>query len=96
MAGFNLTDASGTITTGGTAQLLFAGAIPVNGFYISNPDAANDLWWSVTGIAAPNAAGSDRIQANGGFYETPPGVSLESPISIYGAVTGQKFTAWKW
>lgn len=89
-------DGSGTITTGGTAQPLFASVIPSTGFAVYNPDAANDLWISDGGTAAANAAGSIRIPANGGWYESP---ALRRPIgivSIVGAVNGQKFTAQRW
>lgn len=87
-----------TITTGGTAQILFGGKQPTNGFGIYNPDPSNDLWVSDSTTAAANAAGSIRVPANGGWYETP-NVVLAKPlgkISIVGAVTGQAITARSW
>jgi hypothetical protein len=90
-----VTDASGAIASGSVAQAVF-GAVPVNGYAIYNPDAANDLWISDTGIAAPNAAGAIRIAANGGGYETPWGYAPPADVSIVGPVTGQKFTAKRW
>lgn len=90
------TDGSSTITAGGVAQNLFAGTAPVNGFGIYNPDATNDLWVSMSTVAAPNATGSIRVFANGGGYETPNNMKPPGIVSIYGAVTGQKFTAARW
>src|SRR5258708_110285 len=48
------TDGSGTIAVGGTAQNLFGGATPTNGFGVYNPDATEDLWVSLFVAAAPN------------------------------------------
>lgn len=89
-------DGSTTITTGGTAQNLFAGATPTNGFAIYNPDAANDLWVSDSTTAAINGVGSIRVAANGGGYETPPDYKPIGPISIVAASTGAKITARRW
>ena len=89
-------DGSTTITLGGTAQNLFAGATPTNGFEICNPDATNDLWVSDSTTAAANGTGSYRVAANGGTYTTPPGYKPIGAVSIVGAVTAQKITARKW
>ncbi|SDQ99685.1 hypothetical protein SAMN05519103_00349 [Rhizobiales bacterium GAS113] len=90
-----------TITLGGTAQYLFssdgslANAItPADGAEVCNPDASVDLWVSDSGVAAANAAGSDRVPANGGCYiwrYQPLG-----PISVVGATTGKPVTARRW
>ncbi len=88
-------DGSGTITTGGTAQNLFAGATPAHGFSIFNCDATNDLWFSLSTTAAPNTAGSFLLAASA-CYEFPSAAFPFHAISIYGAVTGQQFTAIKW
>lgn len=90
-------DGSGAITAGGTAQQLFAGAVPASGYAVYNPDPSNDLWINDSGGAAtPGAAGSIRVAANGGGYETPAGMRPATAVSIIGAVTGQKFTARRW
>jgi len=90
-----VSDASGQIASGSVAQTIF-GATPANGYAVYNSDAANDLWISDSGAAAANAAGSIRVAANGGGYETPPGYAPPADVSIVGAVTGQKFTAKRW
>lgn len=90
------TDGSAAITTGSTAQNLFSGTVPVNGFAVYNPDAVNDLWLSDSTTAVANGQGSIRIAANGGGYETPPGYKPIGAVSIVGASTGQKITARRW
>lgn len=90
-------DGSGTIAVGGTAQVLFGGVVPDAGYAIYNADPDNDLWINDTGAAAaPNAAGTIRLAAGGGGYETPRGVGAAAAVSIYGAVTGMAFTARRW
>jgi hypothetical protein len=89
-------DGSTTITAGGTAQTLFGGVVPSNGFGIYNPDASNDLWISDTGTAAINSQGSIRVIANGGGYETPTGYKPGGVVSVIGSATGQKITARRW
>jgi hypothetical protein len=96
IAGWQGIDGSGTITLGGTAQTLFAGIVPVDGFGVYNPDAANDLWVSDSATAVANGAGSIRLQSNGGWFETPPNYKPIGVISLVGAVTGQNFTARRW
>ena len=92
----NAADGSTTITTGGTAQTLFGGTVPSNGFAIYNPDASGDLWISDSTTAAINGTGSLRIVANGGGYETPASYRPLGAISVIGATTGQKITARRW
>lgn len=90
----NPIDLSGTIVTGGVSQLLIRANKNRTKFFIMNVDATNDLWFSPFGTTAlPNAVGSVRIPANGGglsFNGDAPGTNYY----VYGAVTGQKFTAW--
>lgn len=84
-----------TITTGGTAQVLFSSVIPTNGFAVYNPNAADILWVSDSNTAAINGLGSMPILPSGG-YETPPGYIPFGPVSIIGPTTGDKVTARKW
>lgn len=95
-SGNTASDGSTTITTGNTAQNLFGGAIPANGFAVYNPDPSNDLWISDSTTAAANGTGSIRVAANGGGYETPPEYQPIGVVSIVGASTGQKITARRW
>jgi hypothetical protein len=85
-------DGSSTITLGGTAQPLFGGVVPVNGFTVVNPDAANVLWLNVGGTALANGSGSIPVPALGS-YTTPDLYRPEGAVSIVGANTAQKFTA---
>lgn len=87
---------SGTVTTGATAQNLFSGATPTNGYEICNPSATAELWVSDLTTAAPNGAGSYRVGPNGGCYTTPPAAKPAGAVSLYGATTAQAFTARKW
>ena len=88
-------DGSGTLTSAGVAQYIFVNTI-MRGFGIYNPDPTNDLWINDSGVAVANGAGSIRVAANGGWYETPDECKVSGPISIVGAVNGQKFTAKRW
>ncbi|MCW6510997.1 hypothetical protein [Lichenifustis flavocetrariae] len=83
------------ITAGGTAQTLFSGATPANGWKIANPDPAEDLWVSDSTTAAPNGQGSTRVPA-GGIVTTEPGEKPCGPVSVYGATTGHFITARAW
>lgn len=82
------TNRSGSITTGGTAQAL----APANASRVSltaqNISTA-DLWVNeIGGTAAANTAGSYRVIAGGAFA-----VATNQAISVFGATTGQAWTA---
>ena len=81
------TDVSGTITTGGTAQSLASANASRKGFSIQNI-STGDLWVRAGGVAAVGVG--VKVPA-GALYEFsyPP----SQAISIFGAVTGQAFTA---
>lgn len=85
-----LTDRSGTITSGGTAQTLMASNAARKGFYIQNT-SSGDLWISSVGTAA--VAGSSMRVIAGSLYECPSYAVPTTAISIYGATTGQSFAA---
>lgn len=90
------TNRSGTITTGGTAQQLMAASTTRSTWFVSNPDPTNDLWIALNGVtAAVNGTGSVRVPANGGGFGLDLPKPVRGAISIIGAVTGQKFTAWE-
>ena len=90
-------DVSGTIVSGGTAQVLIQ--IPANsvGYCVQNLDSTEDLWINETGDATAGP-GSIKIPA-GALYETPTDVNAtynSSSVSIFSAKTGHAFTARRW
>ncbi|WDZ97974.1 hypothetical protein Herbaro_09395 [Herbaspirillum sp. WKF16] len=82
------TSRSGSIAAGGTAQTLAAAnaaRLSLKGQNISSAD----LWINEIGAnAAPDTAGSYRVAAGATFS-----ISTNRAISIYGATTGQAFSA---
>jgi len=93
-AGAVASDGSGTLATGGSAQTLFGGIVPVNGFVVQNNSSAA-LWISDVGVAAAGGA-SIQLAANGGVFATPSGYKPAGAVSLYGATTGQLFAARRW
>jgi hypothetical protein len=89
------TDGSTTITAGGAPQNLFGGVIPANGWFVANPDTAEDLWVSDTTTAAPNGVGSIKVLA-GTLFTPPIGRETAGAVSVYGLTTGHKITASRW
>lgn len=88
----SITDRSGTITSGGVAQTLSAANTGRRGFFIQNV-STGDLWIRDGGTAAATQP-SVWIPA-GAFFEYTNGVPT-SALSIFGATTGQAFTAREW
>jgi len=86
------TDISGRIVTGGEAQVAMADLSTRKAYFFQNI-SSEIMWGSFTGTAEPNAAGSFPIQPNGIIRSTT--VCETTALSIYGATTGQKFTAWE-
>ena len=93
-AGNAAVDGSGTVATGGSAQTLFGGAVPANGFLVQNNSSAA-LWVSDVAAAA-NGGASIQIAANGGVFATPSGYKPAGPVSLWGGTTGQAFAARRW
>ncbi len=91
--GATLVSASGTITTGGTAQQIAGSNAACRGFLIQN-NSSGDLWFSTLATAVQSQP-SIRLPA-GYFYESPLGGVGTGAISIIGATTGQAFTAREW
>jgi hypothetical protein len=92
-AGAVAVDGSGSITTGGTAQQLFGGVTPANGWLVCNNSSAA-LYVSDVGTAAP---GGSSIQiAAGATFATPSGYRPPGALSIYGGTSGQAFAARHW
>lgn len=89
-----ITSRSGTITLGGTAQSFMTANAARKGWFIQN-NSTGDLWVNRFGGTASADQPSIRIRA-GRLYETPAGGSGGNAISIFGATTGQAFTAGEW
>jgi hypothetical protein len=79
---------NGTITAGGTAQLLLAANNSRKGFEIQNLSSA-DLWLNFGGTAAVNSG--FKLPANS-TYTPPSNFISTAAISIFGATTGQQFS----
>lgn len=89
-----LTNRSGTIAAGGTAQQLMPANTARRGFKLQNL-SAGDLWIREDGSAATAAAPSIKL-VSGGYYEPPPSGVTDAAVSVIGATTGQAFSAWEW
>ena len=89
--GVAFTDRSGTITVGGTAQVLMAANTNRKGFRIQN-QSSGDLWVNDMGAAAAISQPSLQIKPVGYLASETWGCSLTA-ISIIGATTGQSFHA---
>src|SRR3989442_6921947 len=78
-AGTVASDGSGTLATGGSAQTLFGGLVPANGFLVQNNSTAA-LWISDVGVAS---AGGPPIQLtpNAGVFSAPSRANPTRPVS---------------
>lgn len=84
----NWTDRSGSITLGGTAQVLAAADSTRRELTVQNI-SSGDLWINeVGGTAAVDGTGSYKLPSN-----ATAKITSDLAISIIGATTGQKFTA---
>jgi hypothetical protein len=92
-AGAAAIDGSGTMVTGGVAQTLFAGVVPVNGYLVANNSSAI-LYVSDVGTA--NAGGASIPIPAGAIFMTPTGYKPAGAVSLYGGATGQAFAARRW
>lgn len=81
---------SGTITTGGTAQTLAAANATRRFYRVMNLSTA-DLWINDKGVAAVANQPSFKL-VPGAMYETLS-CAPTAAISIFGATTGQAFSA---
>jgi hypothetical protein len=89
-----LANRSGTITTGGTSQLLMAANPTRRGYSIQNL-STGDLGFNGLGVQATLNQPSIRL-APGALYETPAGGGGTDAVSIIGATAGQAFSAREW
>ena len=86
-------DGSATVVAGGTAQTLFAGVVPINGYLLANNSSAI-LYVSDVGTATSGGA-SVPIPA-GAVFMTPSGYKPAGAVSLWGGATGQAFAARRW
>lgn len=100
-SGVSLTNASGTITTGGTSQQLVAANSSRK--YLLVVNLSTDTLWIRFGSTAA-AASEPSIPLNpavaassygGGAYEMAGSAISTDAIQIYGATTGDAFSAWE-
>lgn len=91
---YTATDRSGAITTGGTAQPVMAANSARAGGWIQNLSSA-DLWVNEIGGAAVAAQPSIKIPA-GQMYAFEPTFTPRGAVSIFGATTGQAYSAREW
>lgn len=92
-AGSAAIDGSATVAAGGTAQTLFGGVVPVDGYLVAN-NSSGPVYVSDVGTAT--AGGASIPIAAGTIFMTPSGYKPAGPVSLYGATTGQAFAARRW
>jgi hypothetical protein len=91
--GVGVAPSDGTVAVGGTAQYLFSGLTPVNGYLVQN-NSAGPLYFSDTATAVNTGA---SITLNPGvMWVTPPGYKPPGPVSLLGATSGAAYAARKW
>lgn len=93
-AGVTLTNISGSLTAGGTAQNAAGANSSRRGFFIQNIHASSSLWISTLATAVADQP-SIEIKP-GALYESPPGGCGGGAISVIGATTGQKWVGREW
>ncbi len=86
------TKCSGTITTGGTAQLLSLGHGPLRGFYIQNPTTATSesLYFDPNGTATATSA--EMQQGGPPLFFGPGTIFFGNTPSVLAATTAHPFT----
>ena len=92
-AGAAAIDGSGTVVAGGTAQVLFAGAVPANGYLVAN-NSSQTLYVSDVGTATSGGASIPILP--GAIFMTPSGYKPAGAVSLWGSTTGQAFAARRW
>jgi hypothetical protein len=88
-----LVNRSGSVTTGGTAQTIAAANTSRIGFSLQN-NSTGDLWFNTLATAAASQP-SIKLAA-GAYFESPAGYGGTGAISVFGATTGQVFSAREW
>jgi hypothetical protein len=88
-----ITNRSGTITTGGASQQLMAANPQRRGMWVQNV-SAGALY--INGFGAAAATQPSILIPPNGLYEADAGTTPTSEIQIFGATTGQAFSAREW
>jgi hypothetical protein len=98
-----VTGCSASIQTGGTAQQAFGASPSRHGFILANIDTTEVLWFSFTFVAAPFATGSyplapatSTTMAGLASFTSPIGMGINTPLSVYAATAGHKFSCSTW
>lgn len=86
-------DGSGSVVAGGTAQALFGGLFPANGYLVAN-NSSTTLYVSDVGTAT--SGGASIPIAAGAVFMTPSGYKPAGTVSLWGSTTGQAFAARRW
>ena len=92
-SGAPATDGSATVVTGGTAQNLFAGIVPMNGYLVANNSSATIY---VSDVGPATSGGASIPIAAGSVFVTPSGYKPAGAVSLWGGTTGQAFAARRW
>jgi len=87
------TNRSGNIAAGGTAQVAMAANAARKAWFFQNIGSA-DLWISFVGTAVVDATGSIKVPAGSSAWSSGGFVSSQA-LSVIGATTGQKYTAYE-
>ena len=89
----SVSNGDGTVTTGGSAQTLFSGAVPANGYMIQNT-SAHDMWINDEGTAAVGSG--IYLASKSAPFITPPGYKPPGVVSLLGTTTSDTFVARRW
>src|SRR6516225_4467876 len=86
-------DGSATVVAGGTAQTLFAGVVPINGYVVAN-NASSILY--VSDVGSATSGGASIPVSAGVVFMTLSGHKPAGAVSLWGGATGQAFAARRW
>jgi hypothetical protein len=86
----SIVDGSGTVTTGGTSQLVFAQNTNRSYLMCQNPTSATETLFVNLNSAASTTAGSIELAA-GGSATWGPGIAPNFPVFVTAVTTGHRF-----
>lgn len=91
---YSYTDRSGTLTTGGTAQVLMSSSSTRRKMVVLNPNAATEsLWISFTGTATVGGAASYELAAGDAWIEDAASGVTTQAVSVIASTTGHTWKA---